>query len=266
MVTQKLTKVTRRAALSTLEQQGAQALLAATFEFLRRNHIAQKSIKDFARRYPNRNARNSSSETYRAIIGTFESMGAIMATWFSNPQFLDSTGQPLPLSEKKGANSISRLIRVSGARIALSTAIELMRQSPSIRIRGDNLFMALKRVFILPNLEVPRAAFVVERYLETIQQNASRRRGKAALLLERSCHVSEVEFSAFAPLLRDIECRGTAFMDSLDGDLEGRRLRRSKLKRKGELGVLVFAWTKPTTARPKPLHDSRTHAKTSGVK
>lgn len=247
MVLQKLSKNSRRAVLSTLDQQGAHALLAANFEFLRRNNIPLKAIKSFARNYSIANSTNKSSEKYREVMGIFEALGAIMFTWFSNPQFLDSTGQPLPLSEKNGAKSITRLIRVSGARIQLSTATELMRQSPSISFRADNLYVALKRVFILPKLEVPRAAFVVERYLDTIQQNASRRNRKAVLLLERSCQVSEVNFSAIAPLLRDIECRGTAFMDLLDGDLEGRRLRRSKSSRKGELGVLVFAWTKPAS-------------------
>jgi hypothetical protein len=121
-----------------------------------------------------------------------------------------------------------------------------MRQSPSIKFNSDGTLTALKRVFVLPNLDVPRAAFVIERYFSTLQQNAAGRKTGSTLLLERSCHASEVDLATIAPILRDIESRGTAFMDSIDGDIENRRVSRSKRKPVGELGVQVFAWTRPT--------------------
>jgi hypothetical protein len=255
-----MTKATKSTVLSDLTQEGANALLAATFEFLRRNNISGKSIVDFTRKHHVRRQRSRSFLLYRELVRIYDDMGVIMATWFSDPKFLDASGHPLPLSEIRGPKSISHLIRASGAQVEVSVAIELMRQSPSIRFSSDGTVFALRRVFVLPKLEVPRAAFVVERYLDTIQQNASGRKKKTILLLERSCQVSAVDLATIAPILRDIHSRGTAFMDSIDGDIEGRRLRRSKRKNVGELGVLVFAWTRPTSRtsktekRSKPLN------------
>jgi hypothetical protein len=227
-----------------LNQQGANALLTATFDFLRRNKISKKSIQDFTRKYPMQNQLGRNSRIYKELELAQEDMGRIMGTWFSHPKFLDASGCPRPLTAGKGANSIAHLVRVSGAQIQGAVAIQFMRQSPCIKITSDGQLIALKRVFLLPKLEVPRAAFVVERYLETVLKIASDRKKDAPLLLERSCHVSEVDLAKAIPLLRNLEGRGTAFLDAIDGDLEGRRLRRSKRKSVGELGIHVFVWMK----------------------
>jgi hypothetical protein len=253
----KMTKATKSTALTDLNQEGANALLAATFEFLHRNNISGKSIIDFTRKHHIRRQRRRSFRLYRELVRTYDDMGVIMATWFSDPKFLDASGHPLPLSKVRGSKSIAHLIRASGAEVETSVAVELMRQSPSIRFGSDGTLFALRRVFVLPKFEVPRAAFVVERYLDTLQQNATGRKKKTTLLLERGCHVSEVDLATIAPILRDIHSRGTAFMDSIDGDIEGRRLRQSKRKSVGELGVLVFAWTRPTSGPSKTRRKSR---------
>ena len=234
-----------------LNQQGANALLAATFDFLRGNNISKKFILDFARKYPMRNELGRNSRLYKELQLTQENMGRIMGTWFSHPNFLDASGRPRPLTGGKGANSIAHLVRVSRAQIQPAVAIRFMRQSPCIKFTVDGQLIALKRVFNLP-MEVPRAAFVVERYLETVLQIASDRKKDAPLLMERSCHVSEVDLANAIPMLRNLESRGTAFLDAIDGDLEGRRLRRSKRKSVGELGIHVFVWRKSskTTRRP----------------
>lgn len=240
-----------------LDQQGAEALLATTFAFLRHNKISAKLIIDFAHSVTARHQGRRTSRPYRDRLRAYEDMGILMSTWYSDPRFLDASGNPRPLSRGKGLHSIAHLVRVSRARVQASVALGLMRASPSVEFRNDGSLVALKRVFVLPNLDVPRAAFVIERYLNTLQRNASGRKKEKALLLERSCHVSEVDLAEIAPVLRDIEDRGTAFMDSIDGDIEDRRLRSSKGKSVGELGVLVFAWTAPNKNESRRLRDNR---------
>jgi hypothetical protein len=234
-----------------LNQQGANALLAATFEFLLKNNISKKSILEFTRKYPKQTERGRHSRVYRELELTQENMGRIMGTWFSHPKFLDASGLPRPLTTGKGANSIANLVRVSGAQIQAAVAVQFMKQSPCIKFTSDGHLIALKRVFVLPKFVVPRAAFVVERYLETVLQIASDRKKDAPLLMERSCHVSEVDLAKAIPMLRNLERRGTAFLDAIDGDLEGRRLRRSKRKSVGELGIHVFVWMKSATSTQK---------------
>jgi hypothetical protein len=244
-----MNKISNKSFRSELNRQSAINLLAATFNFLKKNNVPKEMITDFTKRYHASTQSPVKSRHYAELQNTHEEMGVIMGTWFTNPRFLDPSGNPIPLKKGNGPASLSQLIRVSRARIEPSTALELMRNSPSIRVDTDGKINALRRVFVLPELEVPRAAFVIERFLNTLQQNAKSRKKDATLLLERSCHVSEVDLSVIAPLLRDIEERGTAFMDSIDGEIEEQRLRREKQRPTGEMGVLVFAWTKASKKR-----------------
>ena len=198
-----------------------------------------------------RNQLVRNSRVFKELELAQENMGRIMGTWFSHPKFLDAAGRPRPLTIGKGVNSIAHLVRVSGAQIQGAVAIQFMRQSPCIKFISDGELIALKRVFVLPKLEVPRAAFVVERYLETVLQIALDRKKDAPLLMERSCHVSEVDLAKAIPMLRNLESRGTAFLDAIDGELEGRRLQRSKRKSLGELGIHVFVWMKSAMGSQK---------------
>lgn len=226
-------------------QQGATALLAATFDFLKRNNIPDNFIVRYARQHCLRHQREN-LRSYRRLMRIYEDMGVLMAIWFSQPKFLDRYGSPLPLTIAAGPHSVANLVRASRVRISLTLVLELMKESPSIRLNGDGTLSALRRVFVLSALKVPRAAFVVDRYLDTLRRNSSRRKkGETTLLVERSCHVSGVDLKSISPILRDIEGRGAAFMDSIDGEIESCRLQRTKKKGVGELGVLIFAWTRP---------------------
>jgi hypothetical protein len=234
-----------------VREQAAKALLKATYDFLRRNKITEGS-----HRRANLSKRNESKHLtlYRKAMRTYENMGVLMATWFTDPRFLDSFGNPMMLTASKGPRSITNLIRLSKVRISTDIAIELLKNSPSVKSDGNGCFVALRRVFVLPEFEIPRAALVVERFLDTLRRNALGRKRGAVLLLERSCHVPEIDLRTVSPILRDIKERGTAFMDSTDGEIEANRLRssrRSKRAVSGQIGVVVFAWTRSKSkARP----------------
>ena len=172
-----------------------------------------------------------------------------MSTWYSLPEFLDFDGTPLPLSAGRGALSVSTLIRSARVKISAGLAVELMRRSSSVKVDSRGRFVALRRVFVLSDFEVPRAALVIERYLDTLRKNSSAQKNGTNLLLERNCHVPEIDVRRIRPMLRDIKGRGTSFMDSVDGDIEAHRTRRFRRKGVGELGVLVFAWTRPSKFR-----------------
>jgi hypothetical protein len=225
------------------------ALLTATFAFLRENDISNKFIVESTRQPRGSRKLDRSVREYRRLVRAYEDMGMVMSTWFSLPRFLDSESRPLPLSVSRGPQSVPSLVRLSRVKISAALAVELMRRSPSVRIDARGNFVALKRVFVLPDFEVPRAALVIERYLETLRRNFSTPRADTTLLLERNCYVPEIDLRRINPILRDIKARGTAFMDSVDGDIEAHRIRRSRRKGIGELGVLIFAWTRPSKSR-----------------
>jgi hypothetical protein len=110
---------------------------------------------------------------------------------------------------------------------------------------------------VLPDFAIPRAALVMERYLDTLHKNSSPNRRRAVLLLERNCHVPEVNLRTVAPILRDIKKRGSAYIDSVNGDIEGLRKKRSRGKGSGEMSVHIFAWTRLSRSR-NPAAKTRT--------
>jgi hypothetical protein len=255
-----MTRATLPSLPDIMNQQGASALLTSIISLLRANNISKEFIIEFVSKNYDFQEAYGSLRQYRKLLRDYEDMGIIMSTWFSEPRYLDNKGRPLPVSAKRGSRSISGLVRLSRVKISTSAATELMRRSPSIGVDTHGNFIALKRVFVLTEFEVPRAALIIERYLDTLRKNSSAGHQDTTLLLERNCHVSEIDLNRIAPILRDIKGRGTAFMDSVDGDIESHRQRRSKRSGVGELGVLIFAWTRPSRTRiatPRRTFDRR---------
>jgi hypothetical protein len=249
-----MTKYSRPSLSELAKQQSAMALLTATIDFLLGNDISKKLIVESIRQHHPRRKLDSNVRQYRRMVRAYEDMGIVMSTWFSLPKFLDADSRPLPLTAVRGPDSVSSLIRSSHVKISAALAVELMRQSPSVRIDARGHYVALSRVFVLPDFEVLRAALVIERYLDTLRRNSSAQRSDTTLLLERNCHVPEIDLRRINPILRDIKGRGTAFMDSVDGDIEAHRASRIGRKGVGELGVLIFAWTRPSNARRLRSH------------
>lgn len=244
-----MTKNSRPSLLELAKQQGATALLAATSAFLARNSISKSSIVESLRQRHGHQKLGGSVRQYRKLIRAYEDMGMVMSAWFSLPRFLDPESRPLPLTAVRGPQSVPSLVRSARVKISAALAVELMRLSPSVRIDTHGNFVPLKRVFVLPDFEVPRAALVIERYLDTLRKNTSAQRNDTTLLLERNCHVPGIDLKKINRILRDIKGRGTAFIDSVDGDIEAHRIRGSRPKGVGELGVLIFAWTRPSKTR-----------------
>jgi hypothetical protein len=244
-----MTKHPRPAFPDLAIQQGAVVLVDSMVRFLRDNGISKKLILASVRTHDKPNKSRRRARLYRELVRAYEDMGMLMSAWFSLPKFLDHEGRPLPLSAHRGPLSINSLVRSSRVKISVSLAVELIRRSSSVRTDSGGKFVALTRVFVLPDFEVPRATLVMERYLDTLRKNSSAQKNGTNLLLERNCHVPEVDIKRIRPILRDIQGRGTAFMDSVDGDIEAHRIRRFRRKGVGELGVLVFAWTRPSKSR-----------------
>jgi len=235
--------------------QGARVLVDALDDFLRANGISRPELKA-----SEKGKRKANLRTYRKITSAYRDVAVLMASWFTNPKFVDSAGQPIALTRSRGPQSVATLIRSSRVRVPIYLAWEMLTCSPSVRLNSDGTLTALRRVFVLPEFQVPRAALVVERYLETLRRNASFRKKNAATLLERSCVVPDIDLVTISPVLRDIKGRGTAFMDAVDGEIESCRGQGAGRRATGELGVVVFAWTRPTRGRAKKRRNPRIRA------
>jgi hypothetical protein len=230
-----------------VKHQGANALIAATIGFLNANNISKQLIVNSVRQYysPRKAER---VRQYRRLARAYEDMGIVMTTWFSASNFLDRECRPIPLAIRPGPRSVYSLVRAARVSISPAFAIELMRKSPCVRVNALGNLVALRREFVLPDFAVLRAALMIERYLDTLHRNTAPNRKRAVLLLERNCHVPEVNLKTISPILRDIKKRGSAYIDSVNGDIESLRRKRSRHQGSGELSVHIFAWTR--LARP----------------
>jgi hypothetical protein len=238
-----------------VRHQGANALIAATLEFLNANNIPKQLIVHSVRQYygPRKADR---VRQYRRLARAYEDMGIVMTTWFSASNFLDSECRPIPLAIRPGPRSVYSLVRAARVSISPALAIELMRKSPCVRVNALGNFVAQRREFVLPDFAVLRAALMIERYLDTLRRNTTPNRKRGVLLLERNCHVPEVNLKTISPILRDIKKRGSAYIDSVNGDIEDLRRKRSRNRGSGELSVHIFAWTR--LARPaRPAKNKR---------
>lgn len=123
MARQKVTQPAKTGSFFDLKQQGANALLAATVDFLIHNNVKKKDIKQFVQRYCTSSRRSRSLRIYRELECAQEDMGLIIATWFSHPKFIHQNGDPIPLTTGKGARSIGQLVRASGAKLHMSMVV-----------------------------------------------------------------------------------------------------------------------------------------------
>lgn len=226
-----------------VKRQGANALVAATMRFLDANNISKQLILNSVRQFYGPRRAESVRE-YRKLARAYEDMGIVMSTWFSASKFLDNECHPIPLSIKPGPRSVYSLVRAARVSISPALAIEMMRKSQCVGVNSLGNFTAQRREFVLPDFAVLRAALVIERYLDTLHRNTVPNRKKTTLLLERNCHVPEVNLRTISPILRDIKKRGSAYIESVDGDIEGLRRKRSRHRGSGEMSVHIFAWTR----------------------
>lgn len=228
--------------MRAINRQAALVLLSATFEFLERSGIPSNVINEFMRARRSVGTSRIGTKQLRSIVRAYEGMGIIMSTWFTEPRFLGDAGEPAPLAMGRGRKSMGALIRASRAGISQATAMKMFRHSPSVRFDEHGQIIALNRAFLMPEFEVPRASLIVERFLNTLTRNSAAQKGESPLLLERCCYVTGVNARHVAPIMRDIKGRGAAFMNSVDGEIEAHRVRKSARLATGEVGVVTFAW------------------------
>jgi len=240
-------------------RQAGDVLLDSTIEFLVRNGFSQDHI--IARLKGNQGADGSAAErdAFSNLARAYEDMGSVLSTWYDFPEFLDRDGAPAPVTIARGRKSVKRLLRESGVKTTLDEAINLFRQSPSVKFDGKGKILALRRVFVLPNFDLARAAIVVPRYLDTLFSNSVAHRSGTVKLLERQCSASRIDLKSIAPILRRIREEGTSFVDSVDAQLEESSVKRHRKSANSDLGLVVFAWTNSRSrkARKPKARDPR---------
>ncbi len=233
----------------------ADVLLSVVLDFLQDQGIEPKKSAELLTNRSTKNRRRAFS-LYERAMATWSCMARLMETWHSDPAFLDKRGLPVEVECSEGPHSIQNLMKAAEVTLSKHRIMEMLQTSPSISQTQRQRFKPLNRAFIVPNAELLRAAFVVQRFLMTVGANARRHESRRPLVLERNCYVLDADLARALPIMRDIKDRASAFMDSVDWELESCRTSPAKKSTRGELGVLVFAWSRPSKST-RTKHASR---------
>jgi hypothetical protein len=221
----------------------AEVILTATVNFLIRHGVSESWVRKKIGEVGYFKRPNMALKRFDKVYLDYHDMGAILATWFSRPEYLDSEGRPLALSvTQKNGPSIRSLIRDANVAISYERAVSLLRTSPSIRKNRKSRLKPMWQVFVLDNFEVPRAAKVISRYLETVNFNSNARRKKDQLLLERDCCAIGLKPDSVRDLQAEIRYRSKSYLNAVDQKFESLRLRNGKKRTQAEVGLMVFSW------------------------
>jgi hypothetical protein len=229
--------------LNLASEQACDVLVDHIARFIFRSGVSPTRFQTAVKSALRRKAPLKSKRQFDYITDAYEDMGTVLSTWFSSPKFLNADGSPLNLSLRDGKHSLARLLTTARVRVSYTVAVELLALSPSVTITNETI-SANRRVFVVPTLDLVRAALVIPRYLDTLTSNSKAYRSNTIKLLERQCSASSIDSKRIAPILRYIKEQGGSFVDSIDGQIESSKLLRRKSKVRSEMGMLVFAWTK----------------------
>jgi hypothetical protein len=217
-------------------------LLDEAVRFLARSGIDKRKIRSSFDAAIKRRVRTRNLPEFDFVTRSYEALGGVLSTWFDTPEFLNPDGSPATLTLRKGRGSLDHLLKAAKVKVDFETAKRLLELSPSVTITHEAI-SANRRVFVVPALDLIRAALVIPRYLETLESNAQARRSNTVKLLERQCSASKINPTKVAALLRNIKEQGGSFVDSIDGQIEAAKQKPRKKQLDSELGLLVFAWT-----------------------
>ena len=122
-----------------VKDEGARALLSATRDFLIANNVSKEVF-----RTPSKRGGLNNLKMYRKMTRAYRDVAVLIATWFTNPKFLDKSGRPVALTAGGGRHSVAGLIKYSRVRVPKYLAIEMMVCSPSIRLNANGTLTALR--------------------------------------------------------------------------------------------------------------------------
>jgi hypothetical protein len=104
---------------SRIQLDAAEVILTATVNFLVRHGISESWVKGKIGGVGYSARPNLALKRFDRVYRDYHDMGAILATWFSRAEYLDSVGRPLALSAtQKDGPSIRSLVRDANVTIS----------------------------------------------------------------------------------------------------------------------------------------------------
>ncbi len=173
----------------------------------------------------------------------------VCTRWHFEKEFVDSSGQALPLRWNGKTGSLLKLARrVVGAKESREVVEELISRRLVKRTSTGGWIPKSKVVSPggLDNAQIMRSASMIGRLLQTIAHN-SERRYKGDVILEVMARVPRLPKDEIPNFKKFTKAQGLIFARAADDWLESRNLRRLQKPGKPtvEAGVVAFAFLHP---------------------
>jgi len=172
----------------------------------------------------------------------FIGLAHVITRWYTDPQYLDSRGAPIPLPLRARGPSLCALIeRVLPAENPSAVAQSLARLQ-GVKRRG-NLYLPSARYFVLPRASARvHVLTALLDMLRTIERNVAG--PKTATILERTAVNPGFPVRALPAFHRRLKALAAEFLWNVDGDMRRRETEDPNGPR-ARVGVGVFAFEEP---------------------
>lgn len=184
-------------------------------------------------------------------IPWISTMATLNGRWHLERGYVDTSGNPRPLSWNGRTGSLLRLAQnVAGKEKAREVVEDLVRRRLLVKT-SDGKWLPRAQVLKPRGLDRPQAlrtATMVQRLIRTIAHNSKRHYRGNDLLFEVMTRVPRLPARQLRAFKKFTQTQGMLYARSVDEWLEARNLRRSGPTSKSarDAGVIVFAFEEPT--------------------
>jgi hypothetical protein len=228
----------RRVSPSTLDAR-AQEAVAGFVRVLARcgctpEQISEEVLKA-CRRVP-----RSSTQTTKAAVSEIEAAAHVLTLWFQEPTYVDSTGNPKPLSVRDGERSLDALVRRVDPDLDVERILgHLLRYSVLRRI-GSRYLPRDRALMLHSGADYhARSLQTLGAMLSALEHNSRPRRSTFGWF-ERFAVNARVPATARANFDEWLRREGTRLLERADVKLHGYERKRRKGERTVRIGVGLY--------------------------
>jgi len=217
-------------------------------DFLQRSGLTKQDIMQLVesslRRLPHRSADPANLRTRKGSRVTYV-VGLALYRWHRDPDFIDASGNPIPLALSGRAPSVESLIRHEKPE---ASARELVAEFKSLRLikpAGKGLYLPTNiagRIRSDHPILLEHLANSVVRLLSTARENTKSKTDKT--FIERFVHVPDLKLSKVSEFRDFSNQQASAFLATIDDWLESNRAIgiSAKTEKSVPAGVHAFAF------------------------
>jgi Family of unknown function (DUF6502) len=217
-------------------------------EFLQRSGLTKQDILQLVegslRRLPRRSANSANLKTRKGSRVTYV-VGLALYRWHRDPDFIDGSGNPIPLALSGRAPSVESLIRHEKPEVSARELVAEFKSLRLIRPAGKGLYLPTNiagRIRTDHPILLEHLANSVVRLLSTARENTKSKSDKT--FIERFVHVPDLKSSKISEFRDFSNQQAAAFLATIDDWLESNRVTNSSAtsERSVPAGVHAFAF------------------------